>query len=598
MPEILPHETSYLRDALLFLLAAVVIVPIFRQLRVNPVLGYLIAGGAIGPYGLALVSNVGETHRLAEFGIVFMLFTIGLELSLDRLKTMARYVFGFGSLQVAFSGLALGVGAAFLGVSWAQAAVIGGALALSSTAFVLQILSDRAELPTRLGRVALSILLLQDLAVVPGIAVVTALGGEPESLAQALTVAALKAVVALAVLLVAGRLVLRPLYRMIAGTRSPELFAAATLLVVLGTAWGTAQAGLSMPLGAFLAGLMLAGTEFRHQIEADIRPVRGILLGLFFLSVGMLIDLRLVAAELPRIAALVAALILLKAAIVVALGRIFGLAMPLAVSLGLHLAQGGEFAFVLFSLAMGTAVLPLETGQLLLGVVAVSLALTPFLATAGQRAQRLLERRGLGSTDMTGTETQDITDHVIIAGFGRVGRTIARLLDAQGQRWLAVDLDAANVAAWRRLGLPVFFGDAGGHAVFRAVGAERARAAVITMDDAKAAAAAVGALRQNLPDLPIIVRAHDHQHLDEFAAAGVTHVIPEMTEASLLLGGAVLRTLGMSDDQVASAIAPFRRNAYAQLGDIGASAKETRSAPAVAAGADDPTRHSPAPPTD
>lgn len=379
MTEIPVQETSILRDALIFLLAAVAIVPIFRWLRINPVIGYLIAGAAIGPYGLALVSEVEGTYRLAEFGIVFMLFAIGLELPLDRLKVMARDVFGLGTAQVAISGLALGLGlgATLIGASWGQAAVIGGALALSSTAFVLQLLSERGELPTRLGRVVLAVLLLQDLAVVPGLAVVTALGQEPEALAWTLTAAGLKAVIALVLILALGRWVLRPLYRIIAGVRNPELLAAATLLVVLGTAWGTEQAGLSMALGAFLAGLMLAGTEYRNQIDADIRPVRGILLGLFFISVGMLIDLRVVLPDLPRILALVAALIVIKASVIIALGRLFGLSLPLAINTGLHLAQGGEFAFVLFSLAIGTAVLPLETGQLLLGVVAISMALTP-----------------------------------------------------------------------------------------------------------------------------------------------------------------------------------------------------------------------------
>jgi CPA2 family monovalent cation:H+ antiporter-2 len=406
---------------------------------------------------------------------------------------------------------------------------------------------------------------LQDLAVVPGLAVVTTLGREPEALAWSLSIAALKALAALLLLLLAGRLLLRPLYRVIAGVRSPELFAAATLLVVLGTAWGTALAGLSMALGAFLAGLMLAGTEYRHQIEADIRPVRGILLGLFFISVGMLIDLRVLAANLPAMLLLVAGLIVVKAAILAGLCLLFRLPLPLAVNAALHLAQGGEFAFVLFSLAMTTAVLPVELGQILLGAVSVSMALTPLLAASGRRAQALIGQRGLGGPETLLKETKDVSGHVIIAGYGRVGRTVARLVEAHGGRWVAIDLDASNVANAHRQGLPVFFGDAGQESVLRAAGAERARAAVITLDETAAAARAVSALRRGLPDLPILVRARDTRHMQELATAGATEIMPEMTEASLLLGGAALRAIGADDGSIAQVLTKFRQDAYAGL---------------------------------
>ena len=576
-PDLSAHEPSFFLDTILFLLAAVLVVPLFRWLRLNPILGYLVAGGVVGPFGLALVGDVEGTHHLAEFGIVFMLFTIGLELSPDRLKVMARYVFGLGTLQVGVTGAVLGLGAVGLGASLPEAAVIGGALALSSTAFVLQLLHERRELPTRLGRITLSILLLQDLAVVPGIAVVTALASGPDVLPAALAAAALKAVLALALLLAAGKFILRPLYRIIASTRSPELFAAATLLVVLGTAWLTARAGLSMPLGAFLAGLTLAGTQYRHQIEADIRPVRGILLGLFFMSIGMLINTQLVAAELPTIIGLVAAVVLIKTAVIAVLGRIFGVPLSLSLNAGLHLSQGGEFGFVLFSLAMGSAVLPSETGQLLLAVVAVSLALTPLLAAAGRRLQMRMERAGLGTTETIAQETDHYADHVIIAGFGRVGRTLARILQKHGQPWLSLDADPARVARSREEGLPVFYGDAAGHSILRVVGAERARAAVITLDDPEASAAAVHALRQIRPDLPIIVRAHDREHLDELAGAGATHIVPEMTESSLLLGSAVLKTLGATDEEAQELIGALRLDYYAELRDIKGSTLPARS---------------------
>ncbi|WP_170984271.1 monovalent cation:proton antiporter-2 (CPA2) family protein [Rhodoligotrophos defluvii] len=548
-----------LRDATIFLLASVLVVPLVRRVGVHAVIGYLIAGLVIGPHGLALIGEVEGTHRLAELGVVFMLFAIGLELSLDRLKVMARYVFGLGLAQVAVTGLAIGAGALLLDRGWSQAAVVGGALALSSTAFVLQMLAERGELSTQLGRVVLSILLLQDLAVVPGLAVVTALGQEPEAVGQALILAAAKATAALALLLAAGRLVLRPLYRFIASTRSPELFMAATLLVVLATAWGTAAAGLSMSLGAFLAGLMLAGTEYRHQVEADIRPVRGILLGLFFISVGMLVDLRVIVPQFHLILAATIALLFVKALLIAGLGRLFGLSPGLAVNAGLHLAQGGEFAFVLFSLAMGTAVLPVETGQFLLAVVALSMAATPALAWAGRHAQRWLDSRGLDGRAALEAEAKSYFDHVVIAGFGRVGQTIAQLLGERGHRWIAVDLDVARVEASRAKGLHVFFGDACREAITKAARAQEARAVVITLDDPAAARVVLRNLRRNLPDTPIIVRARDHVEMQALLAEGATRVLPETTESSLLLGKAVLDALGEEEAQIQQAIEAVRQ---------------------------------------
>jgi CPA2 family monovalent cation:H+ antiporter-2 len=551
-----------LQDAIVFLAAAVVVVPLFRQFGVNSVVGYLAAGVTIGPYGFALISEVEGTHRLAELGVVFMLFAIGLELSLERLKVMAQYAFGLGVAQVAVSGTILAGGALLFVSGWGEAAVIGGALALSSTAFVLQLLAQRGELSTHLGRVILSVLLLQDLAVVPGLAIVTALGGAPEALAWALFLAGVKALAALVLLLGAGRLVLRPLFRMIASTRNPDLFAAATLLVVLATAWGTAQAGLSMALGAFLAGLTLAGTEYRHQIEADIRPVRGILLGLFFISIGMLVDLRVVLPQFPQVVAAAAILIFSKALIMTVLGRMFGLPLPMAANVGLNLAQGGEFAFVLFSLAMASGVLPAATGQFLLAVVAISMAVTPLLAMAGRQAQASLEQRGIGGLDALAAGAESYSGHVIIAGFGRVGRTVAKMLDERDQRWIAVDIDPAAVDQARSKGQHVFFGDASQRPIMDAAKVQQARAAVITLDDPFASASILRNIRKDLPDLPVIVRARDLEHMRDLIRHGATSVMPETIESSLLLGGIVLRSLGEADNRVEELIERLRRTSY------------------------------------
>jgi monovalent cation:H+ antiporter-2, CPA2 family len=554
------HDTSILVDAIVFLLATVVIVPLVRKLGVNAVIGYLIAGVIIGPHGFALIGEVEGTHQLAELGIVFMLFAIGLELSFDRLKVMARYIFGLGTAQMAGTGAVIAGCALLLGTGWGQAVVIGGALALSSTAFVLQLLSERGELSTRLGRVVLAVLLLQDLAVVPGIAVVTALGREPEALAGALLLAGVKSMAALVLLLVVGRLVLRPLYRTMASLRSPELFVAATLLVVLATAWGTAAAGLSMALGAFLAGLLLAGTEYRHQIEADIRPFRAILLGLFFISVGMLLDLEVIAPQLHLVLAGAAALVAVKALVMTGVGRLFGLPLPLAANAGLHLAQGGEFAFVLFSLAMGTTILPAQTGQFLLAVVAVSMVTTPLLALAGRRSQGWLQLRGTDGRAALEAEAESYFDHVVIAGFGRVGQTVVRLLDEVGHKWVAVDLDVARVEGARAKGLQVFYGDAAQEAVTAAANVRNARAVVVTLDDPSTARAVLRMLRRELPDIPIIVRARDHGHVGSLVDEGATAVLPETTESSLLLGKALLGVLGESGTRIEQAVGSVRRS--------------------------------------
>lgn len=575
MPDAASNDHSMLGDAVVFLLAAIVVVPLFRHFRVNSIVGYIVAGIVIGPHGLTLIRDVEGTHRLAEFGIVFMLFAIGLELSFERLKTMARYVFGLGLAQVVVTGATLAGAALVFGAGWGQAAVIGGALALSSTAFVLQLLSERGELSSHFGRVVLSVLLLQDLAVVPGLAVVTALGSEPDALAWALIVAGLKGVAALGLLLAAGRLVLRPLYRTIAQTRSPELFAAATLLVVLATAWGTAVAGMSMALGAFLAGLMLAGTEYRHHRSKPTSVLPGAsCLGCSSCRSRMLLDLTTIIPQLPAIMAAVVLLILSKALITAALGWCFRLPLSVAVNAGLHLAQGGEFAFVLFSLAMGAAVLPMDMGQFLLAVVAISMTLTPLLAFVGRTVQARLEQGAAGGVEALMIEADGYRDHVVIAGFGRVGRTVAQMLDALDVQWIAIDLDAKSVAQARSRGLQVFFGDAAQEAITAAAGLERARAAVITLDDPTAAASALRNIKKKLPDIPVIVRARDASNMGDLMRGGATSVMPETIESSLLLGGAVLRSLGQAEAQIGEVIELLRRDAIESDQSAGADKRQ------------------------
>ncbi|UEM05698.1 monovalent cation:proton antiporter-2 (CPA2) family protein [Skermanella rosea] len=563
------HATQDLHDVLIVLAAAILVVPIFQRLRSSPVLGYLVAGMLIGPAGLAIVSDVSGMTVLANFGVVFLLFTIGLELSIERLKAIRFHVFGLGTLQVVVTAALFYFAARWLGQPREAAAILAGGLALSSTAIVLQILVERGELPTRHGRVSFAILLLQDLAVVPLLTLVPLLAGGGTRLAGALGIAALKAVAALLVILVVGRLILRPALRAVAAAKSPELFTGVTLLVVLSVSYLTEVAGLSMALGAFLAGLLIAETEYRHQVEGDIEPFRGILLALFFMTVGMTIDLGLVVREAPLVLSLVAGLVLGKAVVLTVLCRSFGFPTAVSAQVGLSLGQGGEFAFVLFSLAMALGVLGGQVGQLMLAVVALTMALTPFLMVAGRWIGSLLSPRvGPAELHRLEEDARDFKGHVIIAGFGRVGQTIARLLEAQRLPYMAFDLEPSRVAEGRARGLPIYYGDASRAEVLKAAGVNRARAAVVTLDQPHAAERAVEAIRRLSPLLDIHARARDHEHQKLLHDAGANHVVPEMVEGSLRLGGLLLRSLGRSSGEIAEQLEEFRGEAYAKLTNL------------------------------
>ena len=559
------RDPEILRQLLVFLLAPVVVVPIFRWMRYSQIVGYLTAGVLTGPHALGWIANTELTAALAELGIAFLFFAIGLELSLDRLRVMRRLVFGLGALQVAVTAAAIGLVAYALGATAAAAFVIGGGLALSSTAFVLQLMVERGEQVTRFGRTAFAVLLFQDLAVVPLLAIVFVLGQAPPSPWLALAWAGFKAVVALVLIVAVGRLVLRPVFRMVAATRSPELLVSATLLVVLGTGWLTTQGGLSLPLGAFLAGLLLSETEYRHQVEADIRPFRGLLVGLFFLTVGLSIDLALVARSWPLMLALLGALLVGKSAILLALCLLLRESLEVAMRVALLLAQGGEFAFVLFGAAMDQGLLEVRSGQILVAAVALSLGATPFLATAGRMMAKRLQQRGPAHTTTLQEEAQAYADHVLIAGFGRVGQTVAKVLGAVGVPYVALDLDHARVARCRGLGLPAFYGDASRVDVLSAAGAGRARAAVLTMDHPADIDRAVAALHQHFPELRIFVRGRDPHHGRRLTQFGATAVVPEAVEASLQLGGIVLTSVGASPEDAARVIAQFRQDDYVGL---------------------------------
>ncbi|MCE3247432.1 MAG: kefB [Geminicoccaceae bacterium] len=561
-------EPNILRDLLVFLLAPVVVVPLFRRLRVSPILGYLAAGALIGPEALGLIAGSPTTHVLAELGVAFLLFAIGLELSLERLRVMRRLVFGLGTAQVLLTAALIAALAWTLGMDVAAAIIVGGGLALSSTAFVLQLLVERGEQVSVSGRAAFAILLFQDLAVVPLLVLVPVFALDPASIAAALAVALLKAVLALASILLAGRFVLRPVLHAVASARSPELFVSATLLVVLGTGWLTTQAGLSMPLGAFLAGLLLAESEYRHQVEADIRPFRGLLLGFFFMTVGLSLDVGLVAERLGVLFALMALLLLGKALLIGALCLLFRLPGADALHVGLLLAAGGEFAFVVFEAAQGDGLLTAEVGQVLMAGVALSMVATPFLAEAGSRVARRLRGRAPAMLASLQDEALALSGHVIIAGFGRVGQIVAAVLSAAQVPYLALDLDPGRVGTCRARGLRVFYGDASRLDVLAAAGAGRASAVVVTMDQPAGVERAVAALHEHFPALRLFVRSRNIGHRSQLVRHGATAVVPEAAEASLQLGSLVLSTLGFGADAVVRVTHDLRRADYAGLQEI------------------------------
>ena len=533
-------EAGYLLEVIVILLAAVVSVAVFQRLRLGSVLGYLVAGTVIGPTGLALVSDSETTRALGELGVVFLLFTVGLELPFERIKVMRGRAFGLGAAQVIVTAAVIAMVARLAGVSGPAALVIGAGLALSSTAIVLRLLSDRGDITSRFGRSAFAVLLVQDLAVGPLLVCVLALGGAESSIPAALGFAALKVTVAVLAILGVGRIVLRHVFWPVAQIRDPEIFAALTLLVVLCTGMLTNLAGLSMAFGAFLAGMLFAETHYRHQVGAVIQPFRGLLLGLFFITVGMRIDLELLLREGWMIAGLVLALLLGKAVLLAGLSRLFGMAGAQALNLGILLAQGGEFAFLLLGVGMATGVLGKEDGQLLLVVVALTMGATPFLARFGQALSERVERAEAVRVEDIPGHTEALDGHVVIAGFGRVGQAVAARLESAQVPYIAVDLDPHRIAQARQRGLPVFYGDITRPEILDPLHLERARSIVVAVDSPKAALQLVAMVCYIFPDLEVHARARDDAHADELEKLGAHVVVPELVATGVKLAGSIL----------------------------------------------------------
>jgi CPA2 family monovalent cation:H+ antiporter-2 len=547
-------------DILALLLAAVVLVPAFHRFGIPSVLAYLIAGIILGPYTPGPVVDVEATRPLAEFGVVFLLFAIGLELPLSRLKTMRGHIFGLGLLQVVLTALVLGGGALLAGLPPALAIVIGITLSMSSTAAVLSLLNERGETVDHHGRVAVAVLIFQDLAVIPLLTLLPMLNSHGHDVAALLGMTFLKAGLAVAAILLLGRLVLRPAYAFVAASRNPEVFVAANLLLVLAIAWLTDEAGMSMGLGAFLGGLMLADTPYRHQIEADIQPFRGLLLGLFFMTVGMSLNIPFVIKNGFPIIGLTFLLMLAKAALILGLCRLFKIGLAQGLKIGFLLAQTGEFAFVVFEQAAKLRLLDNATGQTLLAVTSLSLLATPLAAKMGWHLSR--HQGPPDGKQLQPKGFEDAQGHVVIAGYGRMGRALGRLLKRHDIPFLALDTDVERVTKAHEQGLPVYFGDASHTGVLRSVGIQGAKAMVITISLPRFSERAIACVRQMAPAVPVIVRAMDRLHEEHLNKIGATVVVPETVEASLQVAGQVLRAAGIAESEVKTSLEDYRNHRY------------------------------------
>lgn len=557
------HHSVHLFEIVILLCAAVCSVAVFRAIRLSPVLGYLTAGMLIGPFGFGLISDVATTAGIAEFGVIFLLFLIGLELSIDRLRSMRTHVFGFGGAQMLVTAAAFGLAFMAIGGSDHQAVLIGAGLALSSTAIVLQVIGEQNERSSQTGRLSLAVLILQDLAVIPLLVFVVLLSNASQTpLLEAIAIATLKAVASLILIFGIGYLLLRPLFRFIASLDHTDLFSATTMLVVLGVAAITSAFGLSPALGAFMAGLLVAETEFKPQVEADVLPYKGLFLGLFFMTVGMSLDLTLVLSQFLNIVGLTVALMAGKALIIIALCRVFGFSLSTAIHSGLLLSQGSEFAFVLFSLAGSQNLIDGALVQMLLVVITISMALTPLAAQLGKKTAMALEKYAISRPEAILEETLDLSHHVIISGFGRVGHTVARLLEIENIRFAAIDIDSFLVAKERKNGVPVYYGDTTRVHVLNALGIHRARAVIITHNDTRIAQQTIATVRDLNPDIPIITRAKNIEQVQKLEKAGATLAVAEMFEVSLQLAGALLKNLNVNEYEVARIIDMFRAENY------------------------------------
>jgi monovalent cation:H+ antiporter-2, CPA2 family len=532
-----------------------------------------VVGVILGPHATGIVSDSGTVRQLADLGVAFLLFTLGLEFSLPRMLAMRREVFGLGAAQVGATAAVFALMGWAIGLPWLIAVVVGGAVSMSSTAILLAQLTERSELNRTHGRLAFSMLLFQDLAFVPFLALGSALaaGGGRFELGGSL-LAVIGGIISIVAVLATGRWLLRPLFHEIAHSRLRELFTLAVLLVVLASAWATTVAGLSLALGAFLSGMMLAETEYRHQIDAVIRPFRDILLGVFFISVGMLLDMRILAGELWMVLGMLVALVGLKATVAALVARPFTTTRFKALRTGIVISIGGEFGVALCTIGLQADLIPARIGEPLLIAIVLSMVLSPFILNNNKAVARFLLREKGPPVSSVREEVATIEiarrEHVILCGFGRVGQNVARVLESQGFEYIALDLDPARIRAARQAGDPVLFGDSSDESMLVKVGLETASAVVVSFSDPATSVGILHSIRRLRPEVPVLVRTADDARIKELQDAGATDVVPETFEASLMLVSHVLMLLHVPVTRVVRTVNEIRSNRYAVLRNI------------------------------
>ena len=564
-------DHSPLNDALVLMALSIVMVWTLKRIKLTPILGYLFVGVLVGPNAMGWFPETKSIQLLAEIGVVFLLFMIGLEFSISRLIAMRHTVFGLGSIQVIISTVSGMLIAVMTGIEWKAAFVVGGALALSSTAIVAKQLSDQLEMQGRHGQLAISVLLFQDLAVVPILVIIPILASETDqAIAIPITLALAKGLLAFIILFYFGRKLLRPYYHLVASTRSSEIFTLATLFIALAAAWLTHELELSLALGAFLAGLMLSETEYKHQIQSDIRPFRDVLMGLFFISVGAQLDVSVVFDAWAWIGLLTLGLIVGKGSVIVLLTRIFGYEMPVAFRTGIVLGQAGEFGFAILVLALSNNLLNLQETQPVIAAALLSMLISPLLIRFnGPLAEYLFKSTYKSGANVPPKEIEQackmIQHHVVICGFGRIGQNLANILREMNIQYVALDLDHSIIREAWEAGEQVYYGDSTENNVLEKAEVIRARALIITFDDPIIAEGVIIAARTLNQSMPIIVRSRDERHMEQLHEKGASNVVPESFEASMMLAIHLLQHLGISNDKAMAFVDKARKDDYKKM---------------------------------
>jgi CPA2 family monovalent cation:H+ antiporter-2 len=552
------HDLDYLKDILILLLASVTIVVLFKKIGLSPALGYLFAGAAIGPNGFELLKVNETTNSIAEFGIVFLLFAIGLELTLQKLIAMKKYVLGFGSLQVIITSAVISFACYKLGLAIQLSILIGAALSLSSTAIVMQVMEEHGEKSTRVGRLSLSVLILQDLAVIPILVLLPLLANPDLNMTTAIGGAFLNAVIAMAIIFLIGRFLLKPILKTVAASKSDALFLGITLIVVFGSSFITYKMGLSLAFGAFVAGLMVAETEYKFRIENEIMSLESLLMGLFFITIGMSFNLDMLIKNLHLIILISAGLIICKATIIITLCRIFKLPLAPSIHSGLLLAQGGEFAFIVFIMAVQNKIMGVELSQLLMTVVTLTMAVTPLLALMGKKIKAQLYVKDVLHDNKIRREIGDISKHVVVIGFGKVGRIVGHLLRKRKANYLILDNNHRVVRLEKTNGYNIYYGDALNLDILKYVGINDAEVVVIAMEDEFACIKITRFIHKNFPKITIITKSESLSNAERFKKLGASLVVSKNLETGFQLGRAALSTLGVDNRETDAALDSFR----------------------------------------